>query len=74
MRYFECERCRDEHMIWRKQRTVDRIVKVMAYGVEQKEVRSTVIEGAWDICPACVKKSEVEFGAEQQTVGTHDLS
>jgi len=61
---FECDRCRDEHMIWREKRTIDRIVTVKVYGVEQKEVRSTVIEGAWDICPVCVRRSEVEYGAE----------
>ena len=62
---FECDRCRDEHTIWREKRTVDRIVKVMVFGEEQKEVRSTVIEGAWDICPVCVRRSEVEYGAEK---------
>ena len=52
-------------MIWREQKTIDRIVKVMVFGEEQKEVRSTVIEGAWDICPVCVRRSEVEYGAEK---------
>ena len=69
MRYFECERSCDEYIIWRKQRTVDRIVRFMVFGEEQKEVRSTVIEGAWDICPACVKKSEVELGTEFSGAG-----
>ena len=69
MRYFECERCCDEYIIWRNQRTVDRIVRFMVFGEEQKEVRSTVIEGAWDICPACVKKSEVELGTEFSGAG-----
>ena len=64
MRHFRCDECRDKHMIFRKSRTVNRIVKMMADGVNQEEVRSTVIEGGWDICPVCVKKSEVEFGTK----------
>jgi hypothetical protein len=52
-------------MIWREKRTEKKSVTVYLYGNKVNEIRTNVIPGGWDICPVCVKRSEVEYGAEK---------
>ena len=65
---FECDRGRDEHMSWRDEGVEDYLASIETHGptgvFRQLEPRSRVIAGGWDICPVCVRKSEVEYGAE----------
>jgi len=55
-------------MIWRDERVEDYLASIETHGpagvFRRLEPRSRVIAGGWDICPVCVRKSEVEYGAE----------
>ena len=55
-------------MIWRDERVEDYLASIETHGptgvFRQLEPRSRVIAGGWDICPVCVQRSEVEYGAE----------
>lgn len=54
-------------MIWRDERVEDYLASIETHGpagiFKTLEPRQRIIEAGWDICPVCVRRSEVEYGA-----------
>jgi hypothetical protein len=56
-------------MIYRPARFEDYLARIETHGptgiFKTLEPRQRIIEAGWDICPVCVRRSEVEYGASK---------